>query len=124
MKRLVFALSALAGALTCVFTAHAGQSCNEKALTQTSLHSGMAIAQQVQAQLSRSNAVVALVGRIGMDLSEYKVTSRMQALLTGQLASRGASRICSTAAVPPRLICGWKVWVIFFWMTCTATAQC
>lgn len=60
--------------LVCVWSAQAGQSCNEKALTQTSLHNGMAIAQQVQAQLSRSNAVVAIVGRIGMDLSEYKVT--------------------------------------------------
>ena len=70
MKRVWVAIAAAALTLS----AHAGKSCDEKALTQTSLHNGMAIAQQVQAQLSRSNAVVAIVGRIGMDLSEYKVT--------------------------------------------------
>lgn len=70
MKLAAFALAwlGLMGA------AHAGQSCNEKALLQTSLKSGMGIAQQVQAELGRSNAAVAIIGRIGMDLSEYKVT--------------------------------------------------
>ena len=70
MKKLITAFSALAFA----WPANAGQSCNEKALTQASLHNGMGIAQQVQAQLSRGTAAVAIVGRIGMDLSEYKVT--------------------------------------------------
>lgn len=67
------AISALA-LIGLASAAYAGQSCNEKALTPTSLRSGMGIAQQVQAELSRRNAAVAVVGRIGMDLSEYKVT--------------------------------------------------
>lgn len=70
MKRFTTALLTLVVACA----AYAGQSCNEKALTQSALHNGMAIALQVQTRLAQSNAEAAIIGRVGMDLSEYKVT--------------------------------------------------
>jgi hypothetical protein len=54
--------------------AHAGQNCSDQPLSATTLHHGMQLAQQVQARLDQTRANVAIIGRVGMDLSEYKVT--------------------------------------------------
>jgi hypothetical protein len=49
----------------------AGKSCNEQVLSEVTLSKAMRTAQNVQAKLNESGSDVALVGRVGQDLSEY-----------------------------------------------------
>jgi hypothetical protein len=51
--------------------AMAGQSCNETPLSPATLHNALSTAQNVQTQLNQSGSDVALLGRVGQDLSEY-----------------------------------------------------
>jgi len=49
----------------------AGQSCNETELSPQTLHQAMTTAQNVQTRLNETGSDVAIVGRVGQDLSEY-----------------------------------------------------
>ncbi|HXA48351.1 MAG TPA: DUF2145 domain-containing protein [Burkholderiaceae bacterium] len=61
----------LATALLMSLAAQAGQSCNEQVLTAATLSRALHTAQNVQAQLNESGSDVAILGRVGRDLSEY-----------------------------------------------------
>jgi len=61
----------LAAALLFPLFAHAGKSCEERELSVATLSKAMATAQNVQAKLDASGSDVAILGRVGQDLSEY-----------------------------------------------------
>jgi hypothetical protein len=61
----------LAVVLLMPMAAQAGKSCNEQVLSAVTLHKALSTAQAVQAKLNESGSDVALLGRIGQDLSEY-----------------------------------------------------
>lgn len=70
LKKLVGCAALLAA--TVPFSASAGQSCNETALTETTLRDAMAAAQRVQTALDQhDDASVVLLARVGQDLSKY-----------------------------------------------------
>ena len=54
-------------------TAHAGQACSDKPLSIENLRLGTNTAINVQRALDSSKATVAMVARVGMDLSEYNI---------------------------------------------------
>jgi hypothetical protein len=67
MRRLIVAV-----ALACFASvAVAGQACVEKSLTATDVRAGMTLALDVRNALDREHAQVALVARVGRDLSRY-----------------------------------------------------
>lgn len=51
----------------------AGQSCDETPLSPAILHNAMSTAQNVQTQLNKTGSDVAILGRVGQDLSEYNL---------------------------------------------------
>ncbi|KND62446.1 putative outer membrane protein [Candidatus Burkholderia verschuerenii] len=66
----------LVAALSLVFAVHAnpaiaGQGCSEKPLTTATLQSAMSAVQRVTAELDKRGVQVAVLGRIGQDLSKY-----------------------------------------------------
>ncbi|HSY27441.1 MAG TPA: DUF2145 domain-containing protein [Burkholderiaceae bacterium] len=61
----------LAATLLLPLAAEAGQSCNEKPLSEATLSKALTTAQNVQAELNESGSDVAILGRVGQDLSEY-----------------------------------------------------
>lgn len=66
LKTLIFA-----AAVAITPMAFAGQSCNETPITPETLHNAMTTAQNVQARLNATGSNVAILGRVGQDLSEY-----------------------------------------------------
>jgi hypothetical protein len=54
-----------------VATAEAGTTCSEKAPTPRALQKGLELGLETSSVLERSNAELAIIGRIGSDLSEY-----------------------------------------------------
>jgi hypothetical protein len=59
-------------ALACLAsTADAGQACTEKVLSPTEVRAGMTLALDVRDALDREHAEIALVARVGRDLSRY-----------------------------------------------------
>ena len=62
---------ALLAALLVVGSALAGQSCEPRQPKPADIRSGLALALKVQQHLDAQNARVALIGRVGRDLSEY-----------------------------------------------------
>lgn len=62
-----------AGVLLACLTAQAqaGRSCEEKSLSLDTFHLALAAAEQTQQQLEQLGASVAIVGRVGQDLSKY-----------------------------------------------------
>jgi hypothetical protein len=65
--------AACAASLSAHSAALAGQACSEKQLTTESLRLGTNTAVNVQRALDASKARVAMIARVGMDLSEYKI---------------------------------------------------
>jgi hypothetical protein len=63
---MLFALAVLVTPL-----AMAGQTCNDTPITPTTLSKALNTAQNVQARLNETGSDVAILGRIGQDLSEY-----------------------------------------------------
>jgi len=61
----------LAAILIFPLAAVAGKSCNEQELSATTLSKALSTARNVQAKLNESGSDVALLGRVGQDLSEY-----------------------------------------------------
>lgn len=61
----------LAAALLISLAAEAGKSCNEQALSAVTLSKAMFTSQNVQGKLNESGSDVAVLGRVGQDLSEY-----------------------------------------------------
>jgi hypothetical protein len=73
-KTHLLALAAACAAGLCIHTsALAGQSCSDKPLSIESLRLGTNTAINVQRALDASKAQVAMVARVGMDLSEYNI---------------------------------------------------
>lgn len=64
-------LAAAACAALLATTAHAGQSCEEKPLGVEEVRKSFGLAFKVRDALERSGAQVALLGRVGQDLSKY-----------------------------------------------------
>ena len=64
---------AFAVALLLCQAALAGQSCQERQLSQKEFRSGLELAYRVHEELARHSAKAALVGRVGRDLSEYRL---------------------------------------------------
>jgi hypothetical protein len=74
IKTHLFALAAACAASLCIHTtALAGQSCSDKPLSIESLRLGTNTAINVQRALDASKAQVAMLARVGMDLSEYNI---------------------------------------------------
>jgi hypothetical protein len=74
IKTHLFALAAACAASLCIHTtALAGQSCSDKLLSIESLRLGTNTAINVQRALDASKTQVAMVARVGMDLSEYNI---------------------------------------------------
>jgi hypothetical protein len=63
--------AAALGVIVCAAPAHAGQSCEEHAVTQASFVDGMATGQAMRARLDASGGDVAIIARQGQDLSKY-----------------------------------------------------
>lgn len=71
--RAAFVTAAL---LTCILwspTAHAGRSCDEKPADPNRLMQGFELAQKVKLSLDQSGAQLAIIARIGQDLSKYQL---------------------------------------------------
>lgn len=60
-------------ALLLPVTAHAGQACSDKAPTPETIRKGLNLALKTREALDASGAQVALVARVGQDLSRYKL---------------------------------------------------
>jgi len=74
MRKLIAALAcALAFVLPLAAPAHAGQACTEKAPTPETIRKGLTLALKTRNALDASGAQVALVARVGQDLSRYGV---------------------------------------------------
>ena len=67
---LVFLALAMAGTMG---TAHAGRSCEKRAITVASLERGLGLAQKTATALDASGARVVLLARAGQDLSKYRL---------------------------------------------------
>lgn len=66
------ALLVAGGLLACLTVpAQAGRSCEERALTPEVFRQAMVTAEQTQQQLEQLGAPVAIIGRVGQDLSKY-----------------------------------------------------
>jgi hypothetical protein len=61
----------LAAILLLPLAAEAGQSCSDQPLSEVTLRKALNTAQNVQAKLNESGSDVAILGRVGQDLSEY-----------------------------------------------------
>lgn len=71
IKSLRAALFASIVLMTVPPPAQAGRSCDERALTPDAARSGLALAHRVRSYLEGSGAQVALIARVGKDLSQY-----------------------------------------------------
>lgn len=67
----LFAAGTVATILLVPTLAHAGRSCEEQPISLTTLQKALGTAQIVQAKLNESGSDIALIGRIGKDLSQY-----------------------------------------------------
>lgn len=72
MHRILRALLALALA-ACALGAHAGRSCEKRALDVGALDRGLQLAERTRQALDRSGARVAVLGRAGQDLSRWRL---------------------------------------------------
>jgi hypothetical protein len=69
MRRLIFAVAILG--IFCVAECKAGQSCEEKPADPQKIMQGFELAQKVKLQLDNANAELAIIARVGQDLSKY-----------------------------------------------------
>lgn len=71
IRSLCAALVASVVLLAAAPPAQAGRSCDERILTADAARSGLTLAHQVREHLERAGAQVALIARVGQDLSQY-----------------------------------------------------
>jgi hypothetical protein len=71
MPTAMFKILIFAATVAIAPLAFAGQSCNETPISPETLHNAMTTAQNVQTRLNESGSDVALLARVGQDLSEY-----------------------------------------------------